>query len=193
MHKFITVKYDLFSTDAEGKRELLEQADQEHPFQFISELGMALDAFERNVAELEAGSEFNFTVSPAEGYGEYDPERVINAPKSAFYDNGRFMADRVYKGAIIPLVNADGYHFYGLVVEIGDEFVRLDCNNLYAGKTLNYIGTVLESRPATDAEVTTAIQGYGESEGGCGGCGGCGGGSCGGGCGEGGCGGCGCH
>lgn len=186
MHKYITVAYDLFEVLPEGKSELLEQAPQEHPFQFITGLGMALDSFEAQVANLQEGDKFDFTLTPEEGYGPYMDDHVIEVPKTAFCQNGKFMADRVFPGNILTLVNADGNYFYGLVLEVGEETVQLDCNNLFAGKTLNYRGHVVTSREATEAEVTAAIQGY--DAGGCGGCGGCGGdcnGGCGGNCGGG--------
>lgn len=187
MHKYITVAYDLFAPNAEGKPELLEQAPKEHPFQFLSELGMALEAFEQHIAPLNEGDAFDFTLSPEEGYGPYMEDRVIEVPRSVFTVDGKFLEDKVFEGNIIPLVNEEGYHFYALVLEVGTDSVRLDCNNLYAGKTLHYTGTVITSRPATEAEVTEAIQGFAGEGGGC--CGNCGG-DCGGGCG--GCGG-GCH
>lgn len=186
MHKYITVAYDLFSADGEEPT-LLEQAPAEHPFQFISELGMALEAFEQHIAPLNAGDSFDFTLTPEEGYGPYFDERVIEVPKSVFTYEGKFLADKVFEGNVIPLVNEDGYHFYALVLEVGADSVRLDCNNLFAGKTLHYRGMVITSREATEAEVTEAIQGF-SGEGGCSGCGGGCGGNCGGGC-EGGC----CH
>lgn len=189
MHKYITVAYDLFAPDAEGRPELLEQAPVEHPFQFLSELGMALEAFEQHIAPLNEGDSFDFTLTPEEGYGPHLEDHVITVPKSVFTVNGKFLSDKVFEGNIIPLVNEEGYHFYALVMEVTDDNVTLDCNNLYAGKTLHYVGKVITSRPATEQEVTEAIQGFSAEGGGChcgGGCGGCGGG-----CGEGGCGGCG--
>lgn len=182
MNKYITVAYDLLAANAEGQEELLEQAPAEHPFQFISDMGMALDAFEKHIAPLAEGDTFDFTLQPEEAYGPYVEERVINVPKSVFTVDGKFMEDKIFEGNIIPLVNEDGYHFYAVVVEVGADSVRLDCNNLYAGKTLHYTGKVVTSRSATDKEITEAIQGFaGEGcggdcsgcNGGCGGCGGC--------------------
>lgn len=187
MHKYITVAYDLYCNNADGQEELLEQAPQEHPFQFISELGMALESFEQHLVDLNEGDSFDFTLTPEEAYGPHEEERVISVPKDVFTVEGKFLADKVFEGNIIPLVNEEGYHFYALVLEVSDTEVRLDCNNLYAGKTLHYTGTVVTSRPATEQEVTEAIQGFASEGCGCGGsCGGCGGGcesGCGGGCG----------
>ena len=74
-NKYITVAYELY-TDFDGKRELVEKAPIEHPFQFISDMGTTLDAFEAQIKPLQKGEKFNFTLSVEEAYGEYEQERV---------------------------------------------------------------------------------------------------------------------
>lgn len=190
MHKYITVAYSLYTDNAEGVHELVEQAPVEHPFQFITELGVALEAFEAKLKDLNAGDEFDFTLSVDEAYGPYEQEHVIELPKSTFMLNGRFQKDVIFEGAVIPLVNADGNRFQGLVLEVKDEVVIIDLNHPLAGKELHFKGSVVTSREATDAEVTSLIKMM-SGEGGCGcGCG-CEGG-CDGGCDSEGCG-CGDH
>ena len=180
MHKYITVAYSLYTDNSEGVHELVEQAPVEHPFQFITELGVALEAFEAKLKDLNAGDEFDFTLSVDEAYGPYEQEHVIELPKSTFMLNGRFQNDVIFEGAVIPLVNADGNRFQGLVLEVKEEVVIIDLNHPLAGKELHFKGSVVTSREATDAEVTALIKMM-SGEGGCGcGCG------CDGGC-EGGC------
>ncbi len=171
MHKYITVAYSLYTDNAEGVHELVEQAPVEHPFQFITELGVALEAFEAKLKDLNAGDEFDFTLSVDEAYGPYEQEHVIELPKSTFMLNGRFQKDVIFEGAVIPLVNADGNRFQGLVLEVKDEVVVIDLNHPLAGKELHFKGSVVTSREATDAEVTSLIKMM-SGEGGCGcGCG----------------------
>ena len=190
MHKYITVAYSLYTDNSEGVHELVEQAPAEHPFQFITELGVALEAFEAKLKDLNAGDEFDFTLSVDEAYGPYEQEHVIELPKSTFMLNGRFQNDVIFEGAVIPLVNADGNRFQGLVLEVKEEVVVIDLNHPLAGKELHFKGSVVTSREATDAEVTALIKMM-SGEGGCGcGCG-CDGG-CDGGCDSEGCG-CGDH
>ena len=190
MHKYITVAYSLYTDNSEGVHELVEQAPVEHPFQFITELGVALEAFEAKLKDLNAGDEFDFILSVDEAYGPYEQEHVIELPKSTFMLNGRFQKDVIFEGAVIPLVNADGNRFQGLVLEVKDEVVIIDLNHPLAGKELHFKGSVVTSREATDAEVTSLIKMM-SGEGGCGcGCG-CEGG-CDGGCDSEGCG-CGDH
>ena len=47
-NKYITVAYKLYSIE-DGEREFTEEATVEHPFQFISGLGLTLDAFEEQI------------------------------------------------------------------------------------------------------------------------------------------------
>lgn len=190
MHKYITVAYSLYTDNSEGVHELVEQAPVEHPFQFITELGVALEAFEAKLKDLNAGDEFDFTLSVDEAYGPYEQEHVIELPKSTFMLNGRFQKDVIFEGAVIPLVNADGNRFQGLVLEVKDDVVVIDLNHPLAGKELHFKGSVVTSREATETEVTNLIK-LMSGEGGCGcGCG-CGG-ECDGGCDHDGCG-CGDH
>lgn len=185
-HRYITVAYDLYADNEAGIHELLEQAPAEYPFQFITNLGMCLEAFERHVADLNAGDTFDFTLSVEEGYGPYDPERVIEVSKEMFSIDGKFADDAVYPGNIIPLMNEDGMRFHGLVVEVKDTTVVLDLNEIHAGKELHFKGHVTNAHEATTDELQQAFNALGG--GGCGGCGGGCHGNCGGDC-EGNCGG----
>lgn len=184
INKYITVAYKLYTIEDDG-RDLAEEATVEHPFQFISGLGMTLDAFEREVAGLQKGEAFNFTLQPGEAYGEYDEEHVIDLPRNLFLVDGKFDAERIVEGAIVPLMTSEGQRINGSVVEVKPDVVVVDLNHPMAGCALNFVGTVVESRPASGEEMTQAVR---MMSGGCGcGCDSCGGGECGG-CGGGECG-----
>ena len=179
--KYITVSYDLYDVPADAPEELIEKAPAEHPFQFISELGMTLEQFEKQVAPLEAGQTFDFTLQPDEAYGPYEDERVLEMPREQFCVDGK-LHELVYPGNIIPLMGEDGYRFMGIVLDVTDAAVVIDLNHPCAGKTLHYVGTVITSREATGPEIASALNAM-SGEGGCGGnCGGCGGGCHDGGC-----------
>lgn len=176
-HKYITVSYDLYADNEAGIHELLEQAPEQYPFQFITNLGMALDSFEKHVADLNTGDAFDFTLSVDEAYGPYDPERVIEVSKEMFTIDGKFADDAVYPGNIIPLMNEDGMRFHGLVSDVKESTVVLDLNEIHAGKALHFVGKVINAHEASNEELQQAFNALGG-----GGCGGCGGG-CNGGCG----------
>ncbi|MFU2373366.1 MAG: peptidylprolyl isomerase, partial [Bacteroidales bacterium] len=81
-------------------------------------------------------------------------------------------------GAVLPLVNAEGLRFQGLVLELKDNTVIIDLNHPLAGKDLHFKGQVVTMRDATNEEIQALINHEGcncggDCEGGCeGGCGG---------------------
>lgn len=177
-NKYVTVAYELYTDNDKGIHELVEKAPIEHPFQFISGLGIALDSFESKILVLAEGETFDFVLKVDEAYGPYEQERVIELPKETFAINGRFDKDMVYPGAVLPLVNADGMRFQGLVLELKDNTVIIDLNHPLAGKDLHFKGQVVTMRDATNEEIQALINHEGcncggDCEGGCeGGCGG---------------------
>jgi FKBP-type peptidyl-prolyl cis-trans isomerase SlyD len=167
-NKFIALNYRLYVNGEEGK-ELMEETKADQPFQFITGFGITLDAFEKNVANLEKGQEFSFSLEKEEAYGEYVDERVLDLDREMFCVDGRFDHEHIYVDAIVPLQNEDGNRFYGRIVEIGEEKVKVDLNHPLAGETLHFEGKVVENREATNEEVQQLIK---HMTGGCSGCGG---------------------
>lgn len=176
-HKYVCVAYELFVDNEKGNRELVEKAPVEHPYQFISGMGLALDSFEDKILELSEGDKFDFTLAQDEAYGPYEEERVLEFSKQQFSVNGRFDKNVVYPGAVLPLVNGDGNRFDALVLEVKEDTVVIDLNAMFAGKDLHFRGQVVTLREATDEEIKGVINML--SGEGCG----CGCDDCGGGCG----------
>lgn len=173
-NKYVTVAYELYTDNDKGIHELVEKAPIEHPFQFISGLGIALDSFENKILALTEGEAFDFVLKVDEAYGPYEQDHVIELPKETFAINGRFDKDMVYPGAVLPLVNADGMRFQGLVLELKDNTVIIDLNHPLAGKDLHFKGQVVTMRDATNEEIQALINHEGcncggDCEGGCGG------------------------
>lgn len=152
-NKYITLTYKLYTVGENGERELVEEATKERPFIFISGFGIALDAFEEQTAGLAQGEHFEFDLNKDEAYGDFDPTHVIELGREVFTINGHFDNDHIYKDAIVPLQNEDGNRFYGRVLELDDEKVKMDLNHPLAGKTLHFEGYVLENREATNSEI----------------------------------------
>ena len=102
-----------------------------------------------------SGVEGAALVSP--GSGDYELEHVLDLDKSIFCINGHFDHDNIFKDAIVPLQNEDGNRFYGKVLEVGDDKVKIDLNHPLAGKTLNFKGHIVEAREASNEEIQGLI------------------------------------
>lgn len=151
-NKYIAVAYKLYS-DNNGEKNLVEETSADKPFQFISGFGVTLESFEKAVIDLAVGGEFDFELSKDEAYGDYVDERVLDLDKNIFSINGHFDHENIYKDAIVPLQNEDGQKFYGRVLEVGEDKVKMDLNHPLAGKDLNFKGHIVENREATKEEI----------------------------------------
>lgn len=166
-----------------------DQATAERPLDFIFGIGSLLPKFEEYILDKEAGDSFAFTLSPAEGYGEYDEQAIIELPKNIFEVDGKIQEGLLTVGNLVPMMNQQGGIIPGKVHEVKEDVVLMDFNHQMAGKTLNFEGSILTVREATEEELRDGLHGeFKESSCGCG-CSGCGEGDCGdGSCGcEGGC------
>ncbi len=187
-NKKIRVAYTLIS-HRNGECEEVEKTTREQPFEFLSGVGYTLDAFEDNLKELKKGDAFDFTIPFAEAYGEYDPDHVQDFDREVFTIDGKFDSAHIYAGNVVEMMRADGSPILGTVKEVTPLKVVMDFNHPLAGCDLQFIGNVVDSRNATEAEMKKFYDSLRAAQRGCGGCSGCNGGSCGDGC-EDGCGGC---
>ena len=186
--KHVAVSYKLTGYEApdnpneEPEIEEIEETSEGHPFEFIFGVGQLIPGFERNIEGKQEGDSFDFTLAPAEAYGEYDDEKVIALPKQLFCDpkSGKFPSDMVKEGAEVPLQNQNGDIIQSTVQKITAKEVICDVNHPLAGMYLRFKGKVQEVREATEQDKIEYMR---QMTGGgcCGNCGGCGsdcGGSC---------------
>jgi FKBP-type peptidyl-prolyl cis-trans isomerase SlyD len=183
-----------FSYDLEVDGQIVDRTTNEKPLDYIHGTGSLLPKLEAHIESMEPGDKFDVTLSPADGYGEVDPSRIIDLPKSAFEVNGEVREDLLVPGNTIPMMNSMGGVIPGVVIEVTEDSVKMDLNHQMAGKTLHFTGEILTVREATEKELTEGLHGEYVHSCGCGGChghdGGCG--DCGG-CGDDHDCGCGCH
>ena len=174
-----------FSYELEVDGQVVDRTTKERPLDYIHGTGSLLPKLEAHIEGMEPGATFDVTLSPADGYGEVDPSRIIDLPKAAFEVNGEVREDLLVPGNTIPMMNSMGGVIPGVVLEVSEDSVKMDLNHHMAGKTLHFTGEVLSVREATEKELTEGLHGEFVHSCGCGGChggsdcGGCEGGHCG--------------
>lgn len=169
-NRFVSISYSLY-IDEDGEKRLVEKTTDDKPFELITGFGIALDSFEQQVTPLEKGAKFDFSLTKDEAYGDYRDDLLMELGRDVFSINGHFDHEHVYQDAVIQMQNEEGNRFYGRVVEVGEEKVKIDLNHPLAGETLFFKGEVLENREATEDEINHLMK---HLTGGCGGhCGDC--------------------
>lgn len=169
-NKVVAVSYEL---EVEGK--IADKAKAESPLEYIHGTGTLLPRFESELEGKQPGDSFEFTLSPEEGYGEYDEAYKVDVPKSAFEVDGKLREDLLVPGYTIPMFNSEGQVVQGMIVEVKPESVSMDFNHPMAGKSLHFTGKVESVRDATDKELLEGLHGEYLPKEGCH----CGGGCCG--------------
>jgi len=148
-----TVVKITYQLRTEPNGDIMDAADETHPFSFLFGHSNVLDGFEKNLEGLIAGNQFNFELSAENGYGEYDDEAVVHLDKSVFAVDGVVQDDMLFIGNIVPLQDQHGNPFQGRVVDIAGDKVTIDLNHPFAGKPLFFSGVVLEVREANPVEL----------------------------------------
>lgn len=185
--KHVSVSYKLTGWEApenpeeEVEIEEIEETKAEKPFEFIFGVGQLIAGFEKNIEGMEEGGSFDFTLSPAEAYGEYKEEDIhhVSVPMKELKQGG-FPMEFCKVGCELPLQNQNGEIMQSEIIEIKkDEVIcKIDFNAPLAGMTLRFVGKILEVRDATEADkIEYMKQMTGEASCHCGG-------SCGGNCGD---------
>ena len=194
--KIGTNKVVEFTYELEVEGNIVDRTTKERPLDYIHGTGNLLPKLEEHIEGMEPGATFDVTLAPADAYGEVEPEKVIDLPKSAFEVNGEIREDLLVPGNTIPMMNSMGGVIPGVVLDVTEDSVKMDLNHQMAGKTLHFTGEIISVREATEKELTEGLHGEYVHTNGCGGChgggcsGGCHGDDCG--CGDSDCG-CGCH
>lgn len=166
-HSMVTLTYDLRIDDEQG--EVIEQATEEKPLQFLYGAGTMLPKFESHLAGLKVGEPFTIRLAKDDAYGDINQDAVVELPKHVFLVDGKFDDELISVGNSVPMMSSNGQRLNGLVLEKNDENVKMDFNHPLAGEDLFFAGKVLEVREPSEEELAQILSG--------GGCG-CGSGGC---------------
>jgi len=160
-HSVVTLTYDLRVNDEKG--ELIEQATTENPLKFLYGAGIMLPKFETHLEGLKQGEPFNICLSKNEAYGEVNNDAIVELPRHIFLVDGKFDEELVSPGNTVPMMSTNGQRLNGIVLEVGEDKVKMDFNHPLAGEDLYFSGEVLEVREASEEELAEAL-----NKGGCG-------------------------
>ncbi len=151
-NKVVSLTYELRVNDEQG--EVIEKVEKSSPLTFLFGRGNLLPDFEANLKGLKEGDSFSFTLEPAKAYGEVSDEAVVDLTKDIFEVDGKIDENLLKVGNSIPMQDNSGGRLNGVVLEVGEETVKMDFNHPLAGDTLFFKGEVAEIRDASDAELS---------------------------------------
>jgi len=155
----VTLTYDLRVDDENG--EIIEQATEEKPLEFLYGAGVMLPKFESHLAGLQEGQPFRIKLHKNDAYGEVNHEAIVELPKHVFLVEGKFDEELIKVGNTVPMMSSNGQRLNGLVLDVNSENVKMDFNHPLAGEDLFFAGKIIGVRQASDEEVAQILSGGG--------------------------------
>jgi len=150
--KVVTLHYNLKEGGPEG--EMIEETFGGTPLSFIFGIGQMIPGFEANLENKEAGSDYAFTLTPGEAYGEQQENAMVEVPRANFVGpDGQVDEAAIKVGNPVRMKNNEGQTFQGMITEDNGEKLTVDFNHPMAGKTLHFSGTIVNVREATPEEL----------------------------------------
>jgi FKBP-type peptidyl-prolyl cis-trans isomerase SlyD len=140
----VTLHYTLKDNDGN----VIDQSD-DGSFLYLHGAMNIVPGLENALSGKAVGDEFSVTVSPEEGYGEKDPQRIQEVPKDMFDS-----AEEIKVGVQFHAQSPDGNAVVVTVVEVKDEAVVIDGNHALAGVDLNFDVKIVDVREASEEEVS---------------------------------------
>jgi FKBP-type peptidyl-prolyl cis-trans isomerase SlyD len=127
--------------------EVLDASDHDEPLVYIHGQGDIVPGLEKALHGKSVGSKFKVSVSPEEGYGVREDDKVQSVPRSAFEDDLE-----LEPGMQFQAQGPEGVDIV-TVLRVSGEDVTIDANHPLAGKQLHFEIEVVNVRAATEEEL----------------------------------------
>ncbi len=126
---------------------VLEAISKDSPLLFLFGTGVLVPGLERALAGSLAGTTDRIEVSPADGYGEHDPEKVFYVPRNQFPEGD------LEPGAMMGATTASGEEVTFWITSVEKDRVVVNENHPLAGVELVYEAELIGVRAATTDEL----------------------------------------
>ena len=145
----LVVSLDYTARLSDGEVIATTTTEDKEAVEFLQGRGQIFPPVEQALYGMAVGDDKDVVVTPAEAYGERNPEAVQLIP------HDRFPADIIPQlGMRLNVEDSSGQPFEAYVTAIRPDGVLLDFNHPLAGQTLHFEVTVSALRPATDEELS---------------------------------------
>ena len=128
--------------------EVVDTSDGEEPLAYIHGQGDIVPGLEQALLGKSAGERVKITVSPEQGYGEWDEDKVQTVPRAAFEDGGE-----IAPGMRFQAQGDDGEDVIVTVTRVSNDEITIDANHPLAGQTLNFDVEIVSVRECTEEEL----------------------------------------
>jgi len=142
--KVVLIDYTL----TDDKKQTIDSSEGHEPLAYIHGNGQIIPGLEKALDGKVAGDALQVDISPEEGYGEHDSEKIIIIPRSQVEG-----VPDLKVGSQLQAGGGQGPQVV-TVKKVTDDEVTLDGNHPLAGTHLHFDVTIREVRDATEEELS---------------------------------------
>ncbi|MES0490642.1 MAG: peptidylprolyl isomerase [Leptospirales bacterium] len=141
--KFVTIEYTL--KNDEGN--VIDTTEGKDPLPYVHGTGHLLAGLENALEGKVSGESVDVKLAPEQGYGAVLEDRIFDVPKSDMES-----IENLKEGMTLHAQTPNGVETF-IILQIGDETIKVDGNHPLAGQNLHFAVTVSEVRDATEKEL----------------------------------------
>ena len=130
------------------ENEEIDSSQGQDPLQFLVGHSNIISGLEREMIGMKVGESKDVVIAPAEGYGEFDEEALMDVPRSAFPKDME-----IEEGSELTVRDDSGQSRYARVDMIEGDNVVLNFNHPLAGDELHFNVKVVGLREPTAEEL----------------------------------------
>lgn len=105
--------------------------------------GQVIKGFDDAILGMNGGEEKQFSISPADAYGEHDPTLVQKVPREIFPQDAELVPGLLFEAGL-----PTGEKVPAMITEVAGGIISVDLNHPLAGKRLNFkikLSTIVSS------------------------------------------------
>ncbi len=129
--------------------DILDSTEGGEPLEFLQGHQNIIPGLEKELYGMSSGETKAVKVAAAEAYGVFDPEALMDVPRSEFPST-----IPLKEGTELQVKDKDGAVRYATITEVRAEDVQLDFNHPLAGKDLDFEIKVVGLRAPTTEELS---------------------------------------
>ncbi|MFV1997520.1 MAG: peptidylprolyl isomerase [Acidiferrobacterales bacterium] len=143
-HAVVTIDFELKDDDGN----VLDSSEGGAPLHYLHGAKNIIEGLEKALEGKKTGDAVSVALSPEEGYGVHDDDRIQPVPKDMFEDQGQ-----VKVGEQFTAQGPEGEQLTVTIAEVTDDKVVVDGNHPLAGMNLNFEVEIKQVREATKEEL----------------------------------------
>lgn len=138
----VSIEYTL----TDDQNEVLDSSEGMGPLEYLHGHNNLIPGLEKELEGKNVGDSFKTVINPADAYGEFQKELVVEVDRAQFPDDVEITVGMQFEAG-----GPDGSRIV-TVTDVKDSKITVDANHPLAGETLHFDVKVISIREATEQE-----------------------------------------